>query len=144
MYINTLRERLRTHSENRAGVQQTRQKHYFPVAQKGFLQYSFVSVIATTTVFSSKIICAPRCWEPHVNRRGEKKWSAAASLHTHSLLCFLPALNQRAAGNSIFPSKWWLSATSSIRALLCELYGAKKVNAITSHRRSGREHPENR
>lgn len=125
-------------------LRQAKQWHQFIAAQKEFLQYSFVSLIASTTVLPSQIIDAPRCSEPHVNR--QKKLVAVIVAHTlsHILLCFWLPLNRRTACIPVFRSKWWLSAASSIGQPLCELYGAKKVSAIASHRRSRNERPKNR
>lgn len=114
---------------------QAKQWHQFIAAQKEFLQYSFVSLIASTTVLPSQIIDAPRCSEPHVNRQRKVSGRHVALTLSHILLCFWLALNRRTACIPVFPSKWWLSAASSIGQPLCELHGAKKVSAIASHRR---------
>lgn len=115
-------EKAQTWLQNRSMASNTqkcarhpRQWHQFMAVQKEFLQYSSVSLTAITPVLSSKIIRAPCCSEPHVNRQKELAAVVIAHTHAHILLCFWLALNQRAAGDPVFPSKQWLSAASSIR-----------------------------
>lgn len=108
-------------------------------AQRGFLQYCIVSLIASLCLSHWVLIqnhCAPCRSEPHVNRQESCHFSLI-------LLCDLLSLKRRTAVNPFFPSKWWLSEVSSIREPLCELYGAKKVNTITSLRQRRSERPEN-
>lgn len=98
---------IKTHSKtDRGSARQIRQWLQFTAAPKELLQYIFVLLIASATVFSSKIIRAPpllttTCKETEKVIGGR----VSAHTHTHILLCFSLALNWRTAGNPVLPSK---------------------------------------